>query len=56
VVVPFIALWADVFRLDQSPAIMPNSGVFIDVGGVGAIVFSDYFGTAATIQCAGCCG
>jgi hypothetical protein len=35
---------------------MPNSGVFVDVGGIGAIVFGNYFGAAAAGECADCCG
>jgi hypothetical protein len=35
---------------------MPNGSVFVDVGGVGAIVFGNYFSAAATYQYAGCCG
>jgi hypothetical protein len=35
---------------------MPNGGIFIDVGCIGAIVFRDNFGAAATAEDAGYCG
>lgn len=56
VIVPFIALWTNVFRLHQSPEIMPHGSVFVNVGGICAIVFGNYFCAAATGEDAGYCG
>ena len=56
VIVPFIALWPDVLRLNQSPKVMPHRSVFVYIGGIRTIIFRNYFGAAATAEYAGYCG
>ena len=42
-----IALRTDVFRLFQSPEIMPNRGILVYIGRIGTIVFCNNFCLAA---------
>ena len=55
VIVALIALRPDIFRLNQSPKVMPYRSVFVNIGRIGTIVFRNYFGAAAAAGYAGYC-